>query len=108
MVIFGAFSAGMLLFADGVLRHAVGEGAHFAQVSRSANQAVIEQRIRDNLIGLDPSGLTEIRVTSGSHSSDTVYATISVHYRMDYAVPFIPARTVNLSAEKTVYWADYT
>lgn len=101
----GLFETGRLYFVRGSMRYAVNEAGRYAMVNTTATNAVIEQRVRDNLIGISPESATPTvtdQIIGGktykrivlTHSFSTIVGSMvswpTISLNIESAVPILP------------------
>ena len=101
LFVLGIFETGRLYFVRGSMRYAINEAARYAMVFATAQNSVIEQRVRDNLIGIPAASATPIvtdLVIGGIN-----YKQISLSYNFDSIVgSFLPWPTIALNTQTSV------
>ena len=98
----GILQFGIVMHTSGGIRHAMGEGLRYAKVNPSATAAQVEQHARNALVGIDNGGLTAVSFTRGTQDG-AEYGRLTISYRAEPVVPFIPDQVINLSRTKQVY-----
>jgi len=103
-LIFGIWNTGVMLFADNAIRDAVEVGARQATIFPRPSEAQIRQRIDDRYFGPGTGTITGPTFAYASQNNAPV-VTIAMSYTHRINVPFLPARSVTLSHQRTVYLA---
>lgn len=103
LIMIGSLQLGMILHASAGMRHAVGEGIRFARVYPNATEAEILQRVRQSFSGIAPANVTALSATRGEMANKARFARITMRYRADTVVPFIPLPPILLEEEKTTW-----
>ena len=101
-LIIGVLQFGIVLNANGAMRHAMGEGLRLAKVDRDATDTAVTDRVRAQLVGVDPAviqTLTFARATSNNIDRGTI--TMSI--RLTPIIPFAAIPPITLTETKTIY-----
>lgn len=94
-IMIGILQFGMVLHANGVMRHALGEGIRLAKVDWDATDAEITQATKDALVGIDPKGVKSVTFTKGDDNGAT-YGRVTMQYEMTPVIPLAPIPTIKL------------
>ena len=101
LFILGIFETGRLYFVRGSMRYAINEAARYAMVFATAQNTAIEQRVRDNLIGIPAADVTATvtdQVIGGIN-----YKQISLSYNFSSIVgSFLPWPSIALNTQTAV------
>ena len=101
-LIIGVLQFGLVLNANGAMRHAMGEGLRLAKVDPSASNTEVTDRVKAQLVGVDPAGiqtLTFNRATSNNIERGTMTMTV----RLTPVIPFAAVPPITLTETKTIY-----
>lgn len=87
-----------IAYTQGVILHAAEEATRYALVHYDATASDLQDKARENLLGLDPANLTAIIVTAPVDPADqTKLVTVEVQYQF---VPILPLNQI-MSLGKT-------
>lgn len=101
-LIIGVLQFGLILNANGSMRHAMGEGLRLAKVDPTASDTVVTDHVKAELVGVDPAGiqtLTFNRATSNNIDKGTMTMTI----KLTPIIPFAMIPPITLTQTKTIY-----
>ncbi|MHA6332820.1 TadE/TadG family type IV pilus assembly protein [Qipengyuania sp. CAU 1752] len=99
---FASFEFGAALMAQAGMRQAVESGARYATIYPRPTDAQIVARVRSQTFGIAKQqieALTVARATSGGLPT----ATITMRYRHQVQLLFLPPRQVKMNYERTVF-----
>jgi Flp pilus assembly protein TadG len=97
---------GLILQAQGAMRHGIGEGLRMAKVNAVATETQILDRARASMSGIDMNNVTSMSFTRGTSSVGGEVADwgrITVNYEMQPIIPFAPLPPIRLNATRRVY-----
>lgn len=97
---------GLVLQAQGAMRHGIGEGLRMAKVNASATNAQILARATNSMSGIDTGNITSINFTRGTTPMGGEIADwgrITVNYEMQTLIPFALIPPIQLNATRTAY-----
>lgn len=103
MLMIGVLQLGMVLHANGGMRHAVGEGVRLAKVYPSATETQVLEEVKSSYSGINPANVKTLTFDRGSTAAGARLATISMSYEVDLVIPFAPVPPILLSQSRTVY-----
>lgn len=103
MLMIGVLQLGMVLHANGGLRHAVGEGVRLAKVYPTATETQVLDEVKSSYSGIDPANVKTLTFERGSTIAGARFASISMSYEVDLVIPFAPVPPIILSQSRTVY-----
>ena len=101
-LIIGVLQFGLVLNANGSMRHAMGEGLRLAKVDPSASNTAVTDRVKAELVGVDHKGiqtLTFNRATTNNIDRGTMTMTI----KLTPIIPFAVIPPITLTQTKTIY-----
>ena len=98
----GMVQMGVTLHTSGALRHAAGEGIRMAKVNPDATEAEVLNEVRDELVAMKADNITNLTFTRGT-SNGADYGEVSISYRVDPIISFLPVPPVTLTETKQAY-----
>ena len=101
-LIIGVLQFGLVLNANGSMRHAMGEGLRLAKVDPTASDTTVTDRVKAELVGVDPAGiqtLTFNRATTNNIDRGTMTMTV----KLTPIIPFAMIPPITLTQTKTIY-----
>ncbi|WP_324827003.1 TadE/TadG family type IV pilus assembly protein [Qipengyuania zhejiangensis] len=101
-LIIGVLQFGLILNANGAMRHAMGEGLRLAKVNPAATETAVLTRTRDTLIGVDHAGIQALTFARGT-TNNVGTGTMTMTIQMTPVIPFAPIPPIVLTQSKTVY-----
>lgn len=94
-IMIGILQFGMVLHANGAMRHALGEGIRLAKVDWDATDTEITDATKAALVGIDPKGVKSVTYTKGT-SGAAKYGRVTMKYEMTPVIPFAPIPAIKL------------
>lgn len=101
-LIIGVLQFGIVLNANGAMRHAMGEGLRLAKVDPGASDTAVTDRIRAQLVGVDPANIETLTFARAS-ANNIERGTVTMTIKMEPVIPFAPVPPITLTETKTVY-----
>ncbi|MXP46230.1 hypothetical protein GRI43_02335 [Altererythrobacter luteolus] len=98
----GMVQMGVTLHTSGALRHAAGEGIRLAKVNPDATETEVLDEVRDELVAMKADNITELTFERGT-SNGADYGEVSISYRVDPIISFLPVPPVTLTETKQAY-----
>lgn len=93
-LLFGIIEFGRLIYAYSVVANAAREGARYAAVNPTANEATVEAIAQNFAVGV-PIELQLGPITSGS-----IYAVVTVTHQFEPITPFAPSLPLRSTAQQ--------
>jgi len=103
MLMIGMLQAAVALHAAGGVRHAIGEGARFAKVHRTASVDEVRAVVRSNFEGLHADRVKSLVVERGLTPAGAPFARIAMVYEPEIVIPFLKPRTLRFQESRLVY-----
>ena len=97
--IYGIFQLGVIFQANAGMQHALGEGARYATIWPTPNDANIKSKISSEVFGTKNGTFTVGNPVTNADASKT----LSVTFSMPTNFLFVPGPTVNITRSKKVY-----
>lgn len=101
-LIIGVLQFGLVLNANGAMRHAMGEGLRLAKVDPSASDTEVTDRVKAQLVGVDPAGI-QILTFNRATSNNIERGTMTMTLRLTPVIPFAAVPPITLTETKTIY-----
>ncbi|MBX7496533.1 pilus assembly protein [Qipengyuania sp. 6B39] len=101
-LIIGVLQFGLVLNANGSMRHAMGEGLRLAKVDPTASDSAVLTRTRQQLVGVDPNGVTSLTFARGT-ANNVRTGTMTMTVQLTPVIPFAPIPPIVLTQTKKVY-----
>lgn len=101
-LIIGVLQFGLVLNANGAMRHAMGEGLRLAKVDPGATDTEVTDLVKAQLLGVNQTGiqtLTFNRATTNNIDQGTLTLTL----RLTPVIPFAAIPPITLTETKTIY-----
>lgn len=98
----GMVQMGVTLHTSGALRHAAGEGIRLAKVNPDATEVEVLNEVRDELVAMKADNITNLTFTRGT-SNGADYGEVSISYRVDPIIKYLPVPAVTLTETKQAY-----
>lgn len=98
----GILQFGLVLQATGAIRHAVGEGARYASIHPDATEEQVSTKVREQLAGIDKSGVVAIGLERGA-SSGAEYDEVTISYQLEPVIPFVDINPIILNDSALSY-----
>lgn len=102
-IMLGILQFAMVLHASGAMRNAMGEGLRLAKVDTDATADDVYDETKDELVGVDPDGITELKFTRGTASNGAEYGKLVMKYKLEPMLPFAPIPAINLEETRQIY-----
>ncbi len=104
-IMLGTLQFATALHASGALRHGLGEGIRYAKVYPGATETEVLDHTRAGLAGLNPDRIETLTFQRGTLNG-AEFGQVSIDYRLEPLVPFIPVPAIVLSETKFAYLPD--
>ena len=101
-LIIGVLQFGLVLNANGSMRHAMGEGLRLAKVDPTATDTAVENLVKAELVGVDPAGIETLQFDRGT-SSNVETGTMTMTVKLTPIIPFALIPPITLTQTKTIY-----
>ena len=99
----GLLQFGLVLHANGALRHTLGQGIRYAKVYPNATTEQVLAETMGSLAELDPAKITGLSFERGTAVNGGAYARLSISYQLQPIIPFAPLPPIPLSQTRTAY-----
>lgn len=101
-LIIGVLQFGLVLNANGAMRHAMGEGLRLAKVDTAATDTQVTDRVKAQLLGVNQTGIQTLTFNR-STTNNIEQGTLTLTLRLTPVIPFAAVPPITLTETKTIY-----